>query len=133
MSELDILKQKTIDELNQLHSLKVEDYTNEKKKYSINALDPHFIDAFNNRVRPFIYNPQTVKELEDLEIIVDVADLNDDLYFTAVTMLSSHCVARHIPGCFMVWFVKEKTTGKFIGLLGLSSDFNNLGPRDNEI
>ena len=133
MYELDILKQKTIDELNQLHSFKVEDYTNEKKKDSINALDPHFIDSFNRRVRPFIYNPQTVKELEDLEIIVDVADLNDDLYFTAVTMLSSHCVARYIPGCFMVWFIKEKTTGKFVGLLGLSSDFNNLGPRDNEI
>ena len=130
---LDILKQKTTDELVSLHSLNIKNYTDENKQKSIDDLDPHFIDAFNRRVKPFIYNPQTIREIEELEVKLDIADLNDDLYFTSVTMLSSHSVARYIPGCFMVWFVKEKNTDKFIGLLGLSSDFNSLKPRDDEI
>ncbi len=133
MAKLDDLKQKTADELKRLRSLNVKNYTDETKKQSINELDAHYIESFNRRVRPFIYNPQSIKEIEDLEIIAEMADLKDDLYFSAVTMLSSHSVARHIPGRFVVWYIKKKNTGNFISLLGLSSDFNNLGSRDKEI
>jgi hypothetical protein len=117
------------------------DIPSSNKVKSINDLDYSVIENFNKYIRPNIFIPQSVADIENLEVMLEeVKEITHkgkhlyELYYSAVVMLSSWGVTeKRLPGRFMPWFVREKKQGRYLGIIVLGSDLHNNSVRDKEI
>ena len=79
---------------------------------------------FSNQADP----TQTIKEIEDIEpILKPVADTNE---FKIVRTLTHSFEWVSAPGRNIKYFVQDKPTGKYLGMITLASDVSRLPARD---
>jgi hypothetical protein len=76
------------------------------------------------------YN-QTIKEIQDLQPIVEISE--DTTEWTDIRRLIHTMDFTANPGRNVKIFIKDKNTGKVLGLISLGSDITSLGVRDEYI
>ena len=118
------------------------------KNKSINSSNIYkCIELFDKWIRPNIFIPQSVADIENLEVILEevkedkpsIDDLRPskenhlyDLWWSTIVMLSSWVNQQHYPGRHIEWFIKTKD-GRYLGILRLSSELPATSARDAEI
>jgi hypothetical protein len=76
------------------------------------------------------YN-QTIKEIQDLQPIVEISE--DTTEWTDIRRLIHTMDFTANPGRNVKIFIKDRNTGKVLGLISLGSDITSLGVRDEYI
>lgn len=76
------------------------------------------------------YN-QTIKEIQDLQPIVEISE--DTTEWTDIRRLIHTMDFTANPGRNVKVFIKDRNTGKVLGLISLGSDITSLGVRDEYI
>lgn len=74
---------------------------------------------------------QTIKEIQDLQPIVEITE--DATQWTDVRRLIHTMDFTANPGRNVKVFIKDKVSGKILGLISLGSDITSLGVRDEYI
>ena len=134
-----------IDNLNLLKTMSVQEQTLYKKWQEFNA------DVYSmtqkaskfKRINNSIWTPsditnkeQTIIELANLEPYVEMlqqANAKDNETWTLVRRLIHTMEFTANPGRNLKFFVKDKVTGKLLGVICLGSDVTSLGARDKYI
>jgi len=146
------LKEIVIKELELLHTMSVEEYTLRKKWEEINVKYPlapmvpkdtigfFFGGEFVPTIRPEIqavkenlWIPESPEDYLKLEPIIRQTDKTNIKNWTILrvfihTQLNNPNIGRNLR-----FFVEDNVTGKYLGILCLSSDFLDLTPRDEWI
>ena len=134
-----------VDNLNLLKTMSVEEQTLYKKWQEFNA------DVYSmtqkaskfKRINNSIWMPkdidnkeQTIKEIEALEPYVEMLEqgnAKDNETWTLVRKLVHTMEFTANPGRNIKFFIKDKPTGKLLGVVCLGSDVTSLGARDKFI
>ena len=143
--DFDKEKKTFIDNLNLLKTMSVQEQTLYKKwqefnadVYSMTQKATHF-----SKIEKSIWTPtdinnkeQTIKEIEALEPYVEMLEQGnskDNETWTLVRRLIHSMEFTANPGRNLKFFVKDKVTGKLLGVICLGSDVTSLGARDKFI
>ena len=138
-------RKKFIDNLDFLKSMSVQEQTLYKKwqefnadVYSMTQKASKFKRINNSIWMPFDINnkEQTIKEIEALEPYVEMLEqgnAKDNETWTLVRRLIHTMEFTANPGRNLKFFVKDKVTGKLLGVICLGSDVTSLGARDKFI
>jgi hypothetical protein len=139
----DVEKGKFIENMNYLSSMSVEEQTLYKKWQEWNydlatsmkrkaGLALHYdalwmpIDIYNKE--------QTIKEIELLEPYVEIVDdPKESTRWTEIRKLIHTMSFDANPGRNVKIYIKDRVSGKILGLVSLGSDVTSLGVRDNYI
>jgi hypothetical protein len=138
----DVEREKLINNMNYLMSMSVEEQTLYKKWVELQE-ESMFRDKssiaslYDVQWKPTdIYNKElTIKEIEELEPYVEILD-DDTKEATKWTYLRKmiHTMSwTPNPGRNVKIYVKDRKSGKLLGLASLASDVTSLGVRDNYI
>jgi hypothetical protein len=138
----EVEKRKLIDNMNYLMSMSVEEQTLYKKwvelqEDSIIRDTSVIASLYDVQWKPTdIFNKElTIKEIEELEPYVEILD-DDTKEATKWTYLRKmiHTMSwTPNPGRNVKIYVKDRKSGKLLGLASLASDVTSLGVRDNYI
>jgi hypothetical protein len=133
-------KELLIQNLNQLHNMSVEESTLYKKWGEFND------DLHNSMSRLPVYHSYidtlwrptdimdkdlTIAEINSLQPYVEITD--ETTKWTDVRMLISSMEFTANPGRNIKAFVKDRVSGKLLGVIALGSDISSLGVRDKFI
>ena len=138
-------RKKFIDNLDFLKSMSVQEQTLYKKwmefnadVYSMTQKATHF-----SKIEKSIWTPkdinnkeQTIKEIEALEPYVEATEQGNTKHneeWTLVRRLIHTMEFTANPGRNLKFYVKDKVSGKILGIICLGSDVTSLGARDNFI
>ena len=143
--DFDAERKKFIDNLDYLKSMSVQEQTLYKKWQEFNA------DVYSmtqkaskfSKIEHSIWVPedinnkeQTIKEIEALEPYVEMVEQGNSTQnemWTLVRRLIHTMEFTANPGRNVKFYVKDKVTGKILGIICLGSDVTSLGARDNFI
>ena len=143
--DFDKEKQKFIDNLDFLKSMSVQEQTLYKKWLEFNADVYSMTQKATNfpRLEKAIWTPtdinnkeQTIKEIEALEPYVEMTEqgnAKDNEEWTLVRRLIHTMEFTANPGRNVKFYVKDKVSGKILGIICLGSDVTSLGARDTFI
>ena len=135
-------KQKLIDNMNYLMTMSVEEQTLYKKWVELQ--DPSMIrdksqiaELYDSQWKPTDINNKelTIKEIEELDPYVEIVE-DDASASTKWTLLRRmiHTMSWTAnPGRNVKIFIKDRTSGKLLGLVSLASDVTSMGVRDKYI
>ena len=133
-------RRKFIDNLNFLKAMSVQESTLYKKWQELNQ------DLYNtqrksskyDQLKKRIWRPTditnkdlTISEIENLEPYVQIVSSTSS--WTALRMMISSMEFTGNPGRNIKFFVKDKNTNSFLGVLSVGSDVTSLGVRDKYI
>ena len=138
-------RKKFIDNLDFLKSMSVQEQTLYKKwmefnadVYSMTQKATHF-----SKIEKSIWTPtdinnkeQTIKEIEALEPYVEATEQGNTKHneeWTLVRRLIHTMEFTANPGRNLKFYVKDKVTGKILGIICMGSDVTSLGARDEFI
>jgi len=134
-------KKKLIDNLNQLHSMSVEEQTLYKKW--IELQEPSMIrdkaqmsTYYDLQWKPTDINNKelTIKEIEELDPYVEIVENSKEATKWTYLRKMIHTMSWTAnPGRNVKIFIKDRTSGKLLGLASLASDVTSMGVRDNYI
>jgi hypothetical protein len=135
-------KRKLIENMNYLMTMSVEEQTLYKKwvelqEESIIRDKSQIASLYDTQWKPTdIYNKElTIKEIEELEPYVEIVE-DDSAVSTKWTYLRKmiHTMSWTAnPGRNVKIFIKDRKSGKLLGLVSLASDVTAMGVRDNYI
>jgi len=143
--DFDAERKKFIDNLDFLKSMSVQEQTLYKKWQEFNA------DVYSmtqkaskfSKIESAIWTPtdinnkeQTIKEIEALEPYVEMTEQGNaeqNEMWTLVRRLIHTMEFTANPGRNIKFYVKDKVTGKILGIICLGSDVTSLGARDTFI
>jgi hypothetical protein len=135
-------KRKLIENMNYLMTMSVEEQTLYKKwvelqEESIIRDKSQIASLYDTQWKPTdIYNKElTIKEIEELEPYVEIVE-DDASVSTKWTYLRKmiHTMSWTAnPGRNVKIFIKDRKSGKLLGLVSLASDVTAMGVRDNYI
>ena len=141
--DYDVEKKKFIDNMDYLSSMSVEEQTLYKKWQEWNSdlassmkkkasLALHYDSLW---MPTDIYNKeQTIKEIEDLDPYVEIVDdPKESTRWTEIRKLIHTMSFDANPGRNVKIYVKDRVSGKILGLVSLGSDVTSLGVRDTYI
>ena len=138
-------KKKFIDNLDFLKSMSVQEQTLYKKWLEFNA------DVYSmtqkatqfSKIEKSIWTPtdinnkeQTIKEIEALEPYLEMTEQGNAKHneeWTLVRRLIHTMEFTANPGRNLKFYLKDKVTGKILGIVCMGSDVTSLGARDNYI
>jgi len=138
-------KQKFIDNMDFLKEMSVEESVLWKKWEEFNKDPQFFMDRANtiDRLEKTIWQPTdiynkelTIQEINSIEPIVEPVEqgnpkANEDWIITRRLIHSMEFTAN--PGRNVKFYVKDKVSGKVLGMICLGSDVTSLGVRDTLI
>ena len=136
-------KELFIENLNMLKSMSVQEQTLYKKWLEFNndeSTRQKFIKnyskaeiLYNNIWKPTdIYNQSlTISEIENLDPIVEIAETPET--WTLLRTLISSMEFTANPGRNIRFFVRDKVTGKYLGVISVGSDVTSIKVRDDYI
>ena len=136
-------KENFIKNLDMLKSMSVQEQTLYKKWQEFNKDEgvrqkfikkyPKVEILYNNIWKPTdIYNKQlTISEIENLEPIVEIAK-TPETWALLRTLISSMEFSSN-PGRNLRFFVRDKITGKYLGVISVGSDVTSIKVRDDYI
>jgi len=141
--DYDVEKKKFIDNMDYLSSMSVEEQTLYKKWQEWNSdlassmkkkasLALHYDSLWTPTD---IYNKeQTIKEIEDIDPYVEIVDdPKESTRWTEIRKLIHTMSFDANPGRNVKIYVKDRVSGKILGLVSLGSDVTSLGVRDTYI
>jgi hypothetical protein len=132
-------KQKFIDNMDFLKSMSVQEQTLYKKWQEFNKDEKLVsqitsLDVISNQLwKPTDINnlEQTIQEINDLEPVVEYTQDNAKWTLLRQGISSMEFVAN--PGRNIKFYVKDKVTNKYLGVICMGSDVTSLGSRDEYI
>ena len=132
-------KQKFIDNMDFLKSMSVQEQTLYKKWQEFNKDNKLMsqitsLDVVSNQLwKPTDINnlEQTIQEINDLEPIVEYTQDNAKWTLLRQGISSMEFVAN--PGRNIKFYVKDKVSNKYLGVICMGSDVTSLGSRDEYI
>ena len=132
-------KQKFIDNMDFLKSMSVQEQTLYKKWQEFNKDEKLMsqitsLDVISNQLwKPTDINnlEQTIQEINDLEPIVEYTQDNAKWTLLRQGISSMEFVAN--PGRNIKFYVKDKVSNKYLGVICMGSDVTSLGSRDEYI
>ena len=141
--DYDIEKQKFIENMDYLSSMSVEEQTLYKKWDEWNSDLPtsmkrkaamaQYIDQLWSPT-DITNKDQTIKEIEDLDPYVEiVTDSKESTRWTEIRKLIHTMSFTANPGRNVKMYIKDRVSGKLLGLVSLGSDVTSLGVRDKYI
>jgi len=141
--DYDIEKQKFIENMDYLSSMSVEEQTLYKKWDEWNSDLPtsmkrkaamaQYIDQLWSPT-DITNKDQTIKEIEDLDPYVEiVTDSKESTRWTEIRKLIHTMSFTANPGRNVKMYIKDRMSGKLLGLVSLGSDVTSLGVRDKYI
>jgi hypothetical protein len=134
-----------IDNLNLLKTMSVQEQTLYKKWQEFNADVYQMTQKASKfrRISNSIWTPtdinnkeQTIKEIESLDPYVQLLEQSNDKdneIWTLARKLLHTMEFTANPGRNIKLYVKDRTSGKLLGVIGLGSDVTSLGARDDFI
>ena len=143
--DFDAERKKFVDNLDFLKSMSVQEQTLYKKwqefnadVYSMTQKATHFTKIENSIWTPKDINnkEQTIKEIEALEPYVEMTEQGNAKHneeWTLVRRLIHTMEFTANPGRNVKFYVKDKVSGKILGIICLGSDVTSLGARDTFI
>ncbi len=135
-------KKKFIDNLDFLKSMSVQEQTLYKKwqefnknDYGIRRKASKFNALYHRLWKPTdIYNKElTIKEIESINPVVEFVESDMASEWTLYRMLIHTMDWSANPGRNQKYIVRDKTTGKVLGLISLGSDVTSIKVRDDYI
>jgi len=132
-------KQKFIDNMDFLKEMSVQEQTLYKKWQEFNKDEKLIsqitsLDVISNQLwKPTDINnlEQTIQEINDLEPIVEYTQDNAKWTLVRQGISSMEFVAN--PGRNIKFYVKDKVSNKYLGVICMGSDVTSIGPRDEFI
>ena len=132
-------KQEFIDNMDMLKTMSVQEQTLYKKWQEFNKSEKLRSKADKlDKVQQQMWTPtdiydkeKTIQEIQDLEPIVEYTDDNETWTLLRQGISSMEFVAN--PGRNIKFFVKDKITNKYLGVICMGSDVTSLGSRDEYI
>jgi len=143
--DFDAERKKFVDNLDFLKSMSVQEQTLYKKwqefnadVYSMTQKATHFTKIENSIWTPKDINnkEQTIKEIEALEPYVEMTEQGNSKHneeWTLVRRLIHTMEFTANPGRNVKFYVKDRVSGKILGIICLGSDVTSLGARDTFI
>ena len=143
--DFDAERKKFVDNLDFLKSMSVQEQTLYKKwqefnadVYSMTQKATSFAKIENSIWTPKDINnkEQTIKEIESLEPYVEMTEQGNSKHneeWTLVRRLIHTMEFTANPGRNVKFYVKDKVSGKILGIICLGSDVTSLGARDTFI
>ena len=137
--DYELEKQKFIDNMDFLKSMSVQEQTLYKKWQEFNKDEKLMsqitsLDVISNQLwKPTDINnlEQTIQEINDMEPIVEYTQDNAKWTLLRQGISSMEFVAN--PGRNIKFYVKDKVTNKYLGVICMGSDVTSLGSRDEYI
>ncbi len=136
-------KQALIQNLDYLFAMSVEEQTLYKKWVELNEdlhssmkLLPALHQQYDKIWQPIdLFNKETtIEQIQSLQPYVHIVDNEDDATKWSYTRkLVSSMEFTQNPGRNIKAFIKDKISGKILGIISLASDITSLGVRDNFI
>ena len=134
--DFDLNKQKFIDNMEMLKTMSVQEQTLYKKWQEFNKSDKLRSKADKlDKVQQQMWTPtdlydkeKTIQEIQDLDPIVEYTQDNETWTLLRQGISSMEFVAN--PGRNQKYFVKDKITNKYLGVICMGSDVTSMGPRD---
>jgi len=135
-------KQKFVDNLDLLKSMSVQEQTLYKKwqefnknEYNMRNKVTNFPKYYNNLWKPTDITDKelTIKEIESIEPEVVFVPSEDASSWTMYRMLIHTMDWSANPGRNQKYFIRDKVTGKVLGLVSLGSDVTSIKVRDDYI
>jgi hypothetical protein len=141
--DYDVEKKKFIENMDYLSSMSVEEQTLYKKWDEWNSDLPtsmkrkaamaQYIDQLWSPT-DITNKDQTIKEIEDLDPYVEiVTDSKESTRWTEIRKLIHTMSFTANPGRNVKMYIKDRVSGKLLGLVSLGSDVTSLGVRDKYI
>jgi len=78
-------------------------------------------------------NQTTIREIEQLEPVLEIVELGDNERFNILRVMIHSMPYDVNPGRHVKVIVKDKSSGKYLGVITLGSDFTSLARRDEFI
>jgi len=135
-------KRKLIENMDYLMTMTVEEQTLYKKWVALQEDSmirdkPHISTLYDTQWKPTDINnkEQTIKEIDELDPYIEIVE-DDAAAGTKWTYLRRmiHTMSWTAnPGRNVKIFIKDRTSGKLLGLVSLASDVTSMGVRDNYI
>ena len=137
--DYELEKQKFIDNMDFLKSMSVQEQTLYKKWQEFNKDEKLMsqitsLDVISNQLwKPTDINnlEQTIQEINDIEPIVEYTQDNAKWTLLRQGISSMEFVAN--PGRNIKFYVKDKVSNKYLGVICMGSDVTSLGSRDEYI
>ena len=137
--DYELEKQKFIDNMDFLKSMSVQEQTLYKKWQEFNKDNKLMsqitsLDVISNQLwKPTDINnlEQTIQEINDMEPIVEYTQDNAKWTLLRQGISSMEFVAN--PGRNIKFYVKDKVSNKYLGVICMGSDVTSLGSRDEYI
>ena len=137
--DYELEKQKFIDNMDFLKSMSVQEQTLYKKWQEFNKDEKLMsqitsLDVISNQLwKPTDINKleQTIQEINDMEPIVEYTQDNAKWTLLRQGISSMEFVAN--PGRNIKFYVKDKVSNKYLGVICMGSDVTSLGSRDEYI
>ena len=137
--DYELEKQKFIDNMDFLKSMSVQEQTLYKKWQEFNKDEKLMsqitsLDVISNQLwKPTDINnlEQTIQEINDMEPIVEYTQDNAKWTLLRQGISSMEFVAN--PGRNIKFYVKDKVSNKYLGVICMGSDVTSLGSRDEYI
>ena len=137
--DYELEKQKFIDNMDFLKSMSVQEQTLYKKWQEFNKDEKLMsqitsLDVISNQLwKPTDINnlEQTIQEINDMEPIVEYTQDNAKWTLLRQGISSMEFVAN--PGRNVKFYVKDKVSNKYLGVICMGSDVTSLGSRDEYI
>ena len=137
--DYELEKQKFIDNMDFLKSMSVQEQTLYKKWQEFNKDEKLMsqitsLDVISNQLwKPTDINnlDQTIQEINDMEPIVEYTQDNAKWTLLRQGISSMEFVAN--PGRNIKFYVKDKVSNKYLGVICMGSDVTSLGSRDEYI
>ena len=137
--DYELEKQKFIDNMDFLKSMSVQEQTLYKKWQEFNKDEKLMsqitsLDVISNQLwKPTDINnlEQTIQEINDLEPVVEYTQDNAKWTLLRQGISSMEFVAN--PGRNIKFYVKDKVSNKYLGVICMGSDVTSLGSRDEYI
>jgi len=141
--DYDVEKKKFIENMDYLSSMSVEEQTLYKKWDEWNSDLPtsmkrkaamaQYIDQLWSPT-DIMNKEQTIQEIEDLEPYVEIVeDSKESTRWTEIRKLIHTMSFTANPGRNVKLYIKDRVSGKLLGLVSLGSDVTSLGVRDTYI
>ena len=141
--DYDIEKKKFIENMDYLSSMSVEEQTLYKKWEAWNSDLPtamkrkaamaQYIDQLWSPT-DIMNKEQTIKEIEELDPYVEIVeDSKESTRWTEIRKLIHTMSFSANPGRNVKLYIKDRVSGKLLGLVSLGSDVTSLGVRDTYI
>jgi hypothetical protein len=135
-------KRKLIENMDYLMTMTVEEQTLYKKWVALQDESmirdkPHISTLYDFQWKPTDINnkEQTIKEIEELDPYVEIVedDASASTKWTYLRKMIHTMSWTANPGRNVKIFIKDRTSGKLLGLVSLASDVTSMGVRDNYI